>query len=100
MRHYWALELIIVAILTASLLTLQIFGGPWIVVPIVIIAWVLLQLVSSVAFCNAINKRTVTVTRASAGTKETYGLAAGARPGWLVMRHVWMYDLVERPASN
>ncbi len=102
MKHYWIVELTVAAVLTAALLELRVLGGALGVIPTVIGLWIVLQLVSSIAFCNAINKRTIIVYPGLRGSKETYGLAAGTEPGWLVMRHVWAYDLLRKapPAAS
>jgi len=97
MKHYFAIEIGVLAGVTAALLGVPDLGGPMIVVPIVVVAWVTLQLVSSVAFCNAIHKGKIAVYQGPRGAKETYAVARGARPGWLVMRHVWVYSLIGEP---
>jgi len=93
-KNYFAIEIGVLAALTAVLMGIPELGGWRIVAPLIVIAWVALQLVSSVAFCNAIDKGKIVVFRGSRGSKETYGIAKGARPGWLVMRHIWTYKLI------
>jgi hypothetical protein len=97
MKHYFAIEIGVLAGLTAALLGVPDLGGLKIVAPVVVVAWVTLQLVSSVAFCNAIHKGKIVVYQGPRGAKETYAVARGARPGWLVMRHVWVYSLIAEP---
>jgi hypothetical protein len=95
-RYYFGIELGVLAAVSAALLSIRAFGGVWVVVPLVVIAWVLLQLISSVAFCNAISKGDIAVSRHPLTSKETYRIAAGRKSRWLVMRHVWTYNLVSR----
>jgi hypothetical protein len=94
MKHYFSIEIGVLAGLTATLLSIPNLGGPLIVAPVIVVAWIILQLVSVVAFCLAINKGTILTYQASPGSKETYEIASGRRPGWLVMRHVWAYRLI------
>lgn len=96
-KNYVAIEIGILAGLTTAFLGSPELGGIWVVVPIMVLAWVTLQLVSSVAFCNALHQANISVYRGPRGSRETYGLAQGAKPGWLVMRHVWMYSLFPEP---
>jgi hypothetical protein len=98
-KNYFAIEIGVLAVLTAVLMGIPDLGGWRIVAPLVIVGWVTLQLVSSVAFCDAINKGKIVVFRGPRGSKETYGVAKGARPGWLVMRHVWTYKLISEPKA-
>jgi len=56
LKNYLAIEVGILAGLTAALLGVPDLGGIWVVVPIMVVFWVALQLISSVAFCNAIDK--------------------------------------------
>jgi hypothetical protein len=93
-KNYFAIELGVLAGFTAALLGFPQLGGLVIVAPLVVIAWVTLQLISSVAFCDAINKGKIAVYPGTGGSKETYGVTKGAHPGWLVMRHVWAYQLI------
>jgi hypothetical protein len=100
LKNYLAIEVGILAGLTAALLGVPDLGGIWVVVPIMVVFWVALQLISSVAFCNAIDKGKIMVYQGPRGSKETYGLARGAKPGWLVMRHVWTYRLFPEPKEQ
>jgi hypothetical protein len=94
MKHYFVIEIGVLGALTAALLSIPDIGGPVIVSLIIVVAWVTLQLISSVAFCKAIQQGTIEVYPEPGGGKETYALAKGARPGWLVMRHIWTYALI------
>jgi hypothetical protein len=98
-KNYLAIEVGVFAAITAALLGVRDLGGIWVVAPIMVLAWVTLQLVSSVAFCDAINKGKIMVYQGQRGSKETYGLAGGAKPGWIVMRHVWTYQLFPEPKA-
>lgn len=99
MKDYIAIEGGLVAIVTAALLGIPDLGGAWVVVPIVVVTWVTLQLVSSVAFCNAINKGQIVVRPGRGEAKETYGVAKGAKLSWLVKRHVWTYKLISEESA-
>lgn len=95
-RNYMAVELCGVGVLTAVLLGFPDLGGARVVAPIVCVAWVALQLVSSVAFCDAIHKGKIVVFKRR-GEKETYGVAKGAKLSWVVLRHIWAYELIREP---
>lgn len=97
---YMAVEGGLVAIVTAGLLGTPELGGAWVVVPIVVVTWVTLQLVSSVAFCNAINKGRIVVFPGRGTARETYGIAKGAKLGWLVKRHVSVYKLISEESAT
>jgi hypothetical protein len=99
MKYYIVFEIAIAAVLTALLMMMPRIGGLVTVVPCVVLGWTVLQLVSAVAFCKAIQEGIITVQPGTRGTKETYGIARGARPSWWVMRHVWAYRLIVPPTS-
>ncbi len=94
MKNYAAIEGFVVAGLTAALLGVPDLGGLLVVLPLVIVAWVTLQLVSGVAFCDAIHKGLIGTARGPRGAKEVYFVAKGAKLGWLVKRHIWAYELI------
>jgi hypothetical protein len=98
-NYYIVLEIAAAAVLTAILLVVPRLGGLVTVVPGIVLMWTVLQLVSAVAFCKAIQARKIIVHPGTEGAKETYNLAQGARPDWWVMRHVWAYQLIAEPKS-
>ena len=93
-KNYFAVEIGVFAGVTSALMGFPELGGWRIVAPLIVIAWVTLQLVSALAFCNAIHKGKIVVSRGGRGSKEIYRLVKDVRPGWLVMRHVWTYKLI------
>ncbi len=100
MKNYLAIELGALAFLTAVLMGIPAIGGIWPVVPLVALAWTTLQLVSAVAWCKAIHKGDVIVYHGQRRGRETYGFSKTAKPGWLVMRHVWVYKLISVPRGG
>ena len=94
MKHYIALEFGGIAMLAALLLSVDGFGGPAAVVPWLVIGWMTLQIVSSIAFFKAIESGKVILCRVAVSSKALYSVAKGARFPWLALRHMWMYKLM------
>jgi hypothetical protein len=99
-KYYIALEIAVAAVVTAILLCIPQLGGLATIVPGMILVWTVLQLVSAVAFCKAIQEGKILVHPVRQGHKETYGIAQRAQPSWWVMRHVWAYRLISAPPST
>jgi hypothetical protein len=94
MKNYLAIEAFVLSGATATLLGIPGLGRISVVLPLIVLIWVTLQLISSVAFCNAIHKGQIVAVRGPRGSKEVYFVANGAKLGWLVKRHIWVYELI------
>ena len=94
MKNYLAIEAFVLSGATATLLGIPGLGRISVVLPLIVLIWVTLQLLSSVAFCHAIQKGQIVAVRGPRGSKEVYFVAKGAKLGWLVKRHIWVYELI------
>lgn len=100
LKNYLAIEAGVLAFITAVLMGIPDLGGIWPVAPLMALGWTTLQLVSAVAWCKAIHKGDVIVYHGQVCGRETYGFSKTAKPGWLVKRHVWVYNLISVPQAN
>jgi len=88
MKYYALLEIVVFTAVSAVLIVLFPEDGGGAAYGAVVISYLLLQVVSALAFCVAVQKGLV---REHPPPPYRYCVMPECQKNWLVMRHIWTY---------